>query len=630
MSWRSQRRKLPKAIRPRRGFERLRGSLHIGWALSALLGSTPRAALAEVPKAPSAQGREFRVDFSARHLDVDAELGQLSLSGEVEVTVGRYRLGGERVRLKRGPRGIAVEGDGDIALCSCPKPPVTLGYSSVTIAPPSDVLIKHAVLRAGGVPIFWLPYLWLRSPDRLGLIFPSVEWRGEDGLLLGSGVHVPFEANQGRVAPRALDIGAFGYVSGGARVEARLLTPQSTSFVRWDYRDGNALSIDAHGAASGQSAATWAYDADASLGSRGRRALSSLEAAARRYDHARLGASSNGQFLFAFGAAADAERGAWLSDPLNVGPFALLSTGGALGDATSYVLDVGAMSTLRAGEGRADNAESRGLERASVETAATLGPALARLGAFEQSELLAAPAQTLSKLRAGAGIGLSLPLLRRFQTVTHLVSPELLGRVERQYWDGVAEARWSGLAGVTTALGAGARAAAARLRVAAGWAGTAEALEPVTEASLASDTRWLGLRVLGVAEPNRRAAEATARLRVGRRGSTALTAYAEARTERAPSRSSAAATGDLLPSFLELGAYDREGLTTGAELALALGSVVQLGGGADLDPLEEDLLAVRSFARYRHTCGCIALAAFASAREGRGGFDAGLAVDLMP
>lgn len=583
-----------------------------------------------MPPAPGPHGREFRVDFSARHLDVDAELGELSLSGNVEVTVGRYRLGGERVRLQRGPRGIGVAGGGDIAFCSCPHPPVTLGYSTVTIAPPSDVLIKHAVLRAGGVPIFWLPYLWLRSPDRLGLIFPSVEWRGEDGLLIGSGVHLPFDSNQGRPAARALDIGAFGYVNGGARIEARLFTPQSTSFVRWDYRDGSALSVDAHAAATEQAGALWAYDADVALGSRGRRALSSLEAAARRYDHARVGVSNAGKLLFAFGAAADAERGAWLSDPLNLGPFALVSTGGALGDATSYVLDVGAMSALRAGEGRTDNAETRGLERASLESAASFGPALLRLGAFEQSELLSAPAQTLSKLRAGAGLGLSVPLLRRFDSVNHLVAPELLGRVERQYWDDTAESRLSATAGVTTALGAGARAAAARLRLAVGWAGAPNDLEPVTEASLAADARLLGLRVAGVAQPRARAAEATARLRLGARGGTALTGYAEARTEASPAVSSANATGDVLPSFHELGAYDREGLTTGAELTVALGSVVQVGGGADVDPLSEDLLAVRSFARYRHSCGCIALAAFGSARQGRGGFDAGLALDLMP
>jgi hypothetical protein len=58
--------------------------------------------------------------------------------------------------------------------------------------------------------------------------------------------------------------------------------------------------------------------------------------------------------------------------------------------------------------------------------------------------------------------------------------------------------------------------------------------------------------------------------------------------------------------------------------------VVALGGGVDADPLDQDLLAVRSFARYRHACRCVAVAAFGSRRLGRGGFDAGLTLDLMP
>jgi hypothetical protein len=594
---------------------------------SALCVSSARA---EVPSAPPLRGREFRVNFSARHLEVDADLGELSLSGDAEVTVGRYRLGGERVRLQRGPRGIAVEGGGDIAFCSCNEPPVTLGYSSVTIAPPSDVLIKNAVLRAGGVPIFWLPYLWLRSPDRLSLIFPSVEWRGEDGLLLGSGVHVPFDSNQGRPAARALDIGGFGYVKGGARVDVRLLTPETTTFVRWDYRDGTELGVDAHGATSGQTAATWAYDADASLGARGRSALSSLEAAARRYDHGRLGVGTNGNVLFALGAAADAERGAWLSDPLSVGPFAMLSTGGAWGDSTNYVLDMGALSSLRAGEGRRDNAETRGLERGSLESAHAIGPLLARVAGVEQGELLSTPSQAVSRLRAGAGLSLSLPLLRRFQELHHLVAPEVLGRVERHYWDGTSDNRFLTTGGVVTALGSGGRAAAARLRVAGGWAGAASDLEPVTVASLTTDARLLGLRVSGVAEPRAHAAEATGRLRLGPRGGTTFTTYAEARTAHAPSLSVVEANAEVLPSFQELGGYDREGLTTGAELAISFWSVLLLGGGVDVDPVEKDLLAARSFARYRHSCGCLALGAFGSVRQGRAGFDAGLSLDLMP
>lgn len=587
-------------------------------------------ARAEVPTPPDAQGREFRVDFSARHLEVDADLGELSLSGDVVVTVGRYRLGGERVRLQRGPRGINVEGSGDIAFCSCEAPPVTLGYSSVTIAPPSDVVVENAVLRAGPVPVFWLPYLWLRSPDRLGLIFPSVEWRGDDGLLIGSGVHVPFESNQGRPAARALDLVGYGYVRGGARVDARLLTPRSTSLVRWDHVGGSALGVDAHGADSGRTGAVWAYDVDVSRGARGRAALSSLDAAARRYDHARLGAGSVGSSLFALGASAAGRRGDGLLEPAYLGPFGVVATGGSLGKASSYGLDLGASTWAHAGEERAYQGETRAVERGVLESSLRAGPFSARAAGFEQGELLSLSGQSVSSLRAGAGLAVSLPLVRRFGALAHSVEPQLLGRFERRLWDGEGSSLMVATAGTHTALGGGPRGAAARLWLGAGVAGEPREPTPVAETVLASDSRWLGLRAAATAEPSARAAEATARLRLGARGGTRLVGYVEARSSLAPSLAPSQAGGDVLPSFHEQGGYDREGLTTGSELTLALWSVLELGGGVDLDPLEEDLLGLRAFGRYRHACGCVAVAAFGSSRAGRGGFDAGLAFDLMP
>jgi hypothetical protein len=599
--------------------------------LGLLQSLVARPARAEVPTPPDAQrGREFRVDFSARHLDVDAELGELSLSGDVVVTVGRYRLGGDRVRLQRGPRGISVEGGGDIAFCSCDRPPVTLGYSSVTIAPPSDVLIKHAVLRAGPVPLFWLPYLWLRSPDRLALIFPSAEWRGDDGLLLGSGLHIPFESNQGRPAARALDIGAFGYVNGGARLEARLLTPQSTSVVSWDHLNDSALTIDAHAAVSGEAPAIWAYDFDASRGARGRSSLSSLEAAARRYDHARVGVGSTGSVLFGAGLAADGVRGARLTEPLSLGPYAELSTSGSLGKSSSYAFDLGAASAFAAGEPRLGNGETRSIQRLSLESAQLLGPALARASAFEQGEVVSFPSQAVAKLRAGAGVAVSLPLIRRYTSLTHFVGPEILARLERQYWDDQAQNAFVATGGLATALGNGPRGNAARLRVAAGAAGDTQDAEPLVEATLSGDSRFLGIRVVGQAEPRTRQGEGSARVRLGARGGTTLVGYAEARTDEALADARLAAQGELLPRWNELGALDREGLTTGAELTLALGPAVTLGGGVDADPLESELLGVRSFARYRHPCGCFAVAGMGSARQGRGGLDASLHVDLMP
>lgn len=603
-----------------------RSSFRAAFACAALTAASARA---EVPQPPE-QGREFHVDFSAKHLEVDADLGQLSLSGDVVVTVGRYRLGGERVRLQRGPRGISVEGSGDIAFCRCEAPPVTLGYHSVTIAPPSDVIVERAVLRAGPVPLVWLPYLWLRSPDRVGVLFPSAEWRGDDGLLVGSGIHVPFSSNQGRPAPRALDIAAFGYLQGGVRVDAQLFTPQSTSFVRWDHLSGTALTVDARAAVSGESGTVWAYEVDASRGVRGRSALTSLEAAARRFDHARFGVGTSGAALLALGARADGARGDSLGAPASVGPFAQLATGGALGRSTSYSLDVAAGSWLRTGQ-REGGHESRGLERLTLESAHSAGPALFRFGAFEQGEWTALPGQAVGELRAGAGVGLSLPLLRRFARLAHLLEPRLSARVERRQ---TGEEQGSQLllatAGLASALGSGPRGGAARAELTAGVAGELEAPEPVAAAELGADARWIGLRVRGVAEPADGGAEATARLRLGARSGTQLTGFVEARSEELLGPAHAQASTDVLPAFHERGAYDRSGVTTGAELTLELWSALWLTGGADVDALEQELLAVRSSARYRHACGCFAVAGFGSRRVGRGGFDAGLSVDLMP
>jgi hypothetical protein len=109
-----------------------------------------------------------------------------------------------------------------------------------------------------------------------------------------------------------------------------------------------------------------------------------------------------------------------------------------------------------------------------------------------------------------------------------------------------------------------------------------------------------------------------------------LSGFVEARTQDGPADALLAGQGELFPRWHELGALDREGLTAGAELTLALGPTLVLGGGIDADPVESELLAVRGFGQYRHPCRCFAVAAFGSAREGRGGFDAGLRLDLMP
>jgi hypothetical protein len=265
-----------------------------------------------------------------------------------------------------------------------------------------------------------------------------------------------------------------------------------------------------------------------------------------------------------------------------------------------------------------------------LESARRLGPLLGRVGVFEQGELVSEPAQALFKLRTGAGLSLTLPLLRRFERLSHLVSPEVAARFERRVWDGGSDNRLIATSGLTTAIGAGPRAGAARLRLAAGVAGAPDDAVPIALTALSGDARWIGLRLAGIAEPRERAAEASAKLRLGARGGTALIGYAEARTARAPRFSAAEGQVDVIPTFQDLGGYDREGLSTGADLTLAIASVVHVAGGVDADPVDKKLLGVRAFGRYRHACGCVAVSAFGSKRSGRGGVDLGLSLDFMP
>ncbi|MGC4094671.1 MAG: hypothetical protein QM756_43495 [Polyangiaceae bacterium] len=133
----------------------------------------------------------------------------------------RFRLSGDKLVLRRAARGVHVEGSGVLGLCPCERPPLAFGLRAADLAPPSDVLLASATLRVFGIPVLWLPYLRLQLPNRAGLMPPFVTYRAEEGLLLGSGVHLPLAEQPGA----ALDVSAAGYVRGGARLEGRLTKP---------------------------------------------------------------------------------------------------------------------------------------------------------------------------------------------------------------------------------------------------------------------------------------------------------------------------------------------------------------------------------------------------------------------
>ena len=179
----------------------------------AVLGAVSELRAAEPPRAT----REYRVEFQADRVQVDGELGSLALDGNVRVQAQRYRLKSQHLQLQRGPRGVEASGSADVAFCTCDDPPVKLRVSQATLAPPTDALFRNAELEVWGVPVLWLPGLWLRAPTRLGLTFPRLSYRGQDGFFAGGGAYLPLSVEEGRVT-KSLSIGAGAYALRGARI----------------------------------------------------------------------------------------------------------------------------------------------------------------------------------------------------------------------------------------------------------------------------------------------------------------------------------------------------------------------------------------------------------------------------
>jgi hypothetical protein len=161
------------------------------------------------------------VTFRADRLEGDLAAGWITLEGRVEIAYDRYRLRGNRLRLQRNGKAVVLQGDAWAALCPCPNPPITFLVSGARLEPPGDLVLRFPRLAIAGVPVLGLPWLWLRSADEIGILPPVVAVRGADGLLLGSGVHLPWRHGE---AIEGLDILAGGYLKGGAEVGARLVT----------------------------------------------------------------------------------------------------------------------------------------------------------------------------------------------------------------------------------------------------------------------------------------------------------------------------------------------------------------------------------------------------------------------
>jgi hypothetical protein len=617
--------------------------------LGGLVGlAATRPARAEPPE---------RVTFQAGRVDADLAGGDVTLERGVDVRAGRYRLRGERMHLRFEGGAVRFDGDAHLALCPCPHPPLTLAASSGRFDPPGDVILRFPRVELDGVPIFALPWLWLRAPDQPGLLPPLVAVRGRDGLLLGSGVHLPWKGAGG--ALRALDLRAAGFTTGGVELGADLRTAGSHTAAVVDLVHGTRMALDARGALAetgGPAAAAWSLDA--LRGDRARSGTVALEPAAQPFDVGAAEASlrTGRGPLAVIAAGGVVARGVRGEGPIAAGPRATLALGGPLGRRGSWFADASAVVL-------GDAVPGAGLPLAGAEAGAEIdarpGPLELRASAGARARYAGTAdgvaAGTTRELSATARAELSLPFARTFAAapgqaaLVHWITPvvSLRGALAEQRGaffaplDGAVPATsWIAAAGLTTALGRYA-GPALRLDLRAGATGDAAALaQPLLHARLGVEARLLALALEAAAvgdrggdalAPAARGYAILSRARVGdARGPTLrVDAAVQGGAGAGQARAIAGGAWAALPGDA-LAYLAAPGLTFGSEVTVPWTATVRTAARADLDLTAGTLLAVGGLAAYRHACGCFGLGVSAGHRLGREGVDVMVNVDLAP
>jgi hypothetical protein len=583
-------------------------------------------AAAALPRAT----REYRVDFSADRVELEGDLGSLKLDGDVRVRAQRYRLRSSHLELERGPRGVEVTGDADLAFCTCDDPPLKLRVSHTRLAPPTDALFGGTTLEVAGLPVFWLPFLWLRSPTRLGVTFPRVAYRGADGLFIGEGLYLPLLVNDGRVAS-SLTLGAFAYLVRGARLEAELDTEASSSRIAWDHVRQTALELEAHGSAA-LSEAAFAYRIDAMRGARASVEPSSLEIATRRSDRAFVSVSHVDDWALGFGLRADAPRAGALSDFGAAGPEFYLGAGGGLSVGLAYDTFASLRTTVSTGNHSQTQLSQRGTLSANTRVGSIeLGATAAEAADFWLAELASE-----GGLRTGVQARGGLPLLRRFGALSHFVEPVFVARVlvEKPFGKPTTtETRQLLATGVDTSLGERRSRRALSLSVRAGalerrQAHVSSKVAFVGMLRATADTRWLGIAQSAGLLSETQTLISFSRVRVGTVDGVHALLHADGASHGSPAE--ARMLFDETWFDRRAPFSDSDGWSVGSELAIPWTRAFSTTGALDYDARSKAVLATWGGLGYRHGCGCLAASAFLGHRVGREGFDAWLGFDLAP
>jgi hypothetical protein len=573
----------------------------------------------------------------ADEMTIEARTQKIELRGDVRAEDPPFYLSSERLILQRSWRGVEVEGKGRVAFCPCLGTPLAVAFDSATVAPPGDLFLREPRLEFYDVPVFWLPWFWLRSPGRVGVLPPDLAYRGADGFFAGDGVHVPLTRDD---TQHGLDLRGGAYFEGGAAAEAALVTPGSATVVKWDHLRGDGVLIDARGASGGA-----AWDVDAIRGARGVASTSELDAAARRYDRASAEAAVlDGGWSAATGVRAVAVRGGGALEFGAAGPMASVRRSGALGEVGAYdaTIDGGAL------RGEALRALSFGRADAGAYLATRFGPLGASLTTRMDGDVADDGTHAGADGAAAVRAELALPLARAYD----LGRPEdpVIHRFEPRVAAAALSVRDGGVLGAAAGRGAGgvrgnaavsevelynavgrwASRGGSELLVAAGAIGTDDSPRLAVRWHGATASTWVGsFTDVGRVFPWNGAGGVAAidRFRLGRIDDLHLSASLAVREGIDPVVARLLTDAPLEPSS---GFLSQDGWTGGARLAVPWTSALTTSVGADGDLSVWELVAARTSLELRDRCGCLAVRATAAHRLGREGVDVWFAIDLAP
>jgi hypothetical protein len=588
----------------------------------------------------------------AEEVSFDARLQTLELAGNVRVDSPPFHLRSQRIKMTRTRLGVEIVGKGSLAFCPCLGTPLKVDFDKAIVAPPGDLILKNPTLRFYGVPVLPLPYFWLRSDEKPGLLPPDLAYRGADGLYVGGGLHLPWKSSGEK---HALDLRGGAYLLRGFVVDARLRTPSSTTKVRYDHLPSeggdDGLLVDARGATmKGDLAMAW--DADVLRGRRGLAATTDLDAAARPWDRTTIeGALRSGPFVVATAMRAVTRRGGGLDDVDASGPVTSLRASGAVGSTITYD------ATVEGGSLRLSNATTSpntlSFLRAEVGTRAVYA-----LGALEASLALrgagdvAAEGQDRGDDRAGAGRArLAVPLIRRFDAARdpwlHVIEPFAEAAVLHAKGDwllDVSPARSASAvdgtaplaeAGFTTTLGRWGTREAFELGGAFGGAFGSQVVgsnvRPLARARAAASHEWVGAfadaaDVFKGDASTPRGVAVVARVRLGRSDGVRVLANVATRDGIDPVLARALFDAPLEPAA---GFLTEDGTTGGAGLVMPWSRVITTSIGADGDVTRNELVGARAGVELRDRCGCLTLRGMGSHRIGRDGVDVWFALDFV-